>query len=333
MPTVRRPRRPPRAGWPHRGRGAARRPRPATVWSPPRPRRSIGPGYHGTDTNRIARAAGYAPGTFYKHFPDKRAILLAAYEVVGHDRVAGDRARRRAGGTRGRRAPERIIEAMLGFHRTWRGLRASLRGLVALDRDVRAFYLGAAAPAARFAARAPARHPRPRRPRRRRAPPLHARARLRRDRRGRSARARRRRGGAGRAPGRRWCTPSSSRLVWTRPRVRIERASMSVTWDLTPLYAAPDDPRIDGDVDAAASKRRRISSNAIAGASRRSTSAALARAITAYEDLDEQARRPGFYAHLLLRGRHAGRAARRSSIARARRRSASRTRSRSSRSS
>ncbi len=35
-------------------------------------------GYHGTDSNRIARAAGYAPATFYKHFADKRAIFVAA---------------------------------------------------------------------------------------------------------------------------------------------------------------------------------------------------------------------------------------------------------------
>jgi AcrR family transcriptional regulator len=96
-------------------------------------------GYHGTDTNRIARAAGYAPGTFYKHFPDKRAALLAAYEawvttewraiegVVAEPGTAAARARR-------------IIEAVLGFHRTWRGLRTSLRGLVALDATVRAFY-------------------------------------------------------------------------------------------------------------------------------------------------------------------------------------------------
>src|SRR5262249_38613822 len=38
-------------------------------------------GYHGTDSNRLARAAGYAPATFYKHFPDKRAIFLATYEA------------------------------------------------------------------------------------------------------------------------------------------------------------------------------------------------------------------------------------------------------------
>jgi AcrR family transcriptional regulator len=38
-------------------------------------------GYHGTDSNRIARAAGYSTGTFYKHFKDKREIFLAAYET------------------------------------------------------------------------------------------------------------------------------------------------------------------------------------------------------------------------------------------------------------
>ena len=37
-------------------------------------------GYHGTDSNRIAKEAGYSPGTFYKHFKEKRDIFLAAYE-------------------------------------------------------------------------------------------------------------------------------------------------------------------------------------------------------------------------------------------------------------
>lgn len=37
-------------------------------------------GYFATDTNAIARRAGYAPGSFYNHFADKTAILLAVYE-------------------------------------------------------------------------------------------------------------------------------------------------------------------------------------------------------------------------------------------------------------
>lgn len=36
-------------------------------------------GYFGTDSNRIAREAGYAPGTFYVHFPDKLGIFLEVY--------------------------------------------------------------------------------------------------------------------------------------------------------------------------------------------------------------------------------------------------------------
>jgi len=38
-------------------------------------------GYHGTDSNRIAREAGYSPGVFYKHFADKREIFLEAYQT------------------------------------------------------------------------------------------------------------------------------------------------------------------------------------------------------------------------------------------------------------
>ena len=37
-------------------------------------------GYHGTDSNCIAKAAGDATGTFYKHFQDKREVFLAVYD-------------------------------------------------------------------------------------------------------------------------------------------------------------------------------------------------------------------------------------------------------------
>jgi oligoendopeptidase F len=74
---------------------------------------------------------------------------------------------------------------------------------------------------------------------------------------------------------------------------------MSVTWDLTPLYAGPDDPRIEADVAAtrqAAAGFVERHRGRVAGLD----AAALAAAITAYEDLGEQARQPGFYAHLLF---------------------------------
>jgi len=38
-------------------------------------------GYAGTDTNRIARRAGFAPQTFYRWFEDKKAILSAVLGV------------------------------------------------------------------------------------------------------------------------------------------------------------------------------------------------------------------------------------------------------------
>lgn len=37
-------------------------------------------GYNGTHTNAIARAAGFAPQTFYRHFDDKLTIFVAVYE-------------------------------------------------------------------------------------------------------------------------------------------------------------------------------------------------------------------------------------------------------------
>ncbi|MEO6027126.1 MAG: helix-turn-helix domain-containing protein [Candidatus Binatia bacterium] len=96
-------------------------------------------GYHGTDSNRLARAAGYAPATFYKHFPDKRTILLAAYEdwvtaewhAIGTTLVDPASAAERA---------ERIVAFVLEHHRRWKGLRASLRALVATDAVVRRFH-------------------------------------------------------------------------------------------------------------------------------------------------------------------------------------------------
>ncbi len=96
-------------------------------------------GYHGTDSNRLARAAGYAPATFYKHFADKRALFLAVYEqwVTSEwsavDAILGTHASPAA-------RAERLVDMAVGLHRRWRGLRHSLRALVATDATVRAAY-------------------------------------------------------------------------------------------------------------------------------------------------------------------------------------------------
>ncbi|AXQ30164.1 TetR/AcrR family transcriptional regulator [Solimonas sp. K1W22B-7] len=132
---------------------AARKPRPA-----PRPRRGAPEdtrrrlvaaaaevfnreGYEGTDSNRLARAAGYAPGTFYKHFRDKREIFLAVYaEWVDREWEDVSAALDLSGGAAVRAA--RIVDLLLTHHRRWSGLRASLRMLTVADPAVREFYRG-----------------------------------------------------------------------------------------------------------------------------------------------------------------------------------------------
>lgn len=92
-----------------------------------------------TDTNKIAKAAGYSPGTFYRHFEDKRAIFLAAYElwlaeewrVVSGQVLTGEEAERKL---------SKILEELLDHHRRFRTFRRNLRMLVAQDEEVRAAY-------------------------------------------------------------------------------------------------------------------------------------------------------------------------------------------------
>ena len=96
-------------------------------------------GYHGTDSNRLARAAGYAPATFYKHFPDKRTILLAAYEAWVTTEWQAIESALRVTSSPAKRA-ERIVDLVLAHHRRWKGLRASLRALVATDAVARGFH-------------------------------------------------------------------------------------------------------------------------------------------------------------------------------------------------
>lgn len=96
-------------------------------------------GYHGCDSNSIARAAGYAPGTFYKHFADKREVFLAVYNDwvrAEWDQIGALIEEGRAAS--GRSLAESLADAVLAHHRAWPGFRASLRALVAVDPQVRA---------------------------------------------------------------------------------------------------------------------------------------------------------------------------------------------------
>ena len=96
-------------------------------------------GYHGTDSNRIAREAGYSTGTFYKHFKDKRQIFLAAYETWVTSEWKALAAELAAGGTP-KAIARRMVALSVQFHSRWRGLRTSLIELVFTDAKVRRFY-------------------------------------------------------------------------------------------------------------------------------------------------------------------------------------------------
>jgi AcrR family transcriptional regulator len=86
-------------------------------------------GYAGTDTNRIARAAGFAPQTFYRHFPDKAAIFAEVHARWVDDLLAAMTA-----------APSvpAAARALIAAHRRQRVFRRALRELALTDRRVRA---------------------------------------------------------------------------------------------------------------------------------------------------------------------------------------------------
>lgn len=71
-------------------------------------------GYDATRPQDIARAADLAIGTFYIHFPDKRAAFLAFTEAASHELM--ERVRTRIGDARGFEARLlRSLEAIVAF--------------------------------------------------------------------------------------------------------------------------------------------------------------------------------------------------------------------------
>jgi len=96
-------------------------------------------GYFGTDSNRIAREAGYAPGTFYVHFADKREIFLEVYRgwVSSEWQAIAAAIAPEKGAPVFRKGHAtalslRIAQAVLRHHREWRMFRKSLRALTVI---------------------------------------------------------------------------------------------------------------------------------------------------------------------------------------------------------
>ncbi len=87
-------------------------------------------GFDGTDSNRIARRAGYAPQTFYRHFADKSAIFVAVYERWLQNEL-------RDVGRATARGPLAASKVFIQHHGKHRELRRSLRHLTLTDPTVR----------------------------------------------------------------------------------------------------------------------------------------------------------------------------------------------------
>jgi AcrR family transcriptional regulator len=89
-------------------------------------------GFAGTDTNKIARRAGFAPQTFYRRFRNKTEAFLAVY------RAWEEEERRVLGGLIAEKAAvSRLVDAIVEHHRAYLVFRRSLRQLALEDADVR----------------------------------------------------------------------------------------------------------------------------------------------------------------------------------------------------
>jgi AcrR family transcriptional regulator len=91
-------------------------------------------GFFGTDTNRIAKKAGYAPQTFYRHYADKMAIFVAVYE---HWWKSEAETLTKLLRVKPRPDLAKVTDAVIAFHVKWRGFRRSLRHLSTEDARVR----------------------------------------------------------------------------------------------------------------------------------------------------------------------------------------------------
>jgi AcrR family transcriptional regulator len=92
--------------------------------------------YWETDTNQIAKAAGYSTGTFYRHFKDKREVFVAAYREWVADEWASIESQVVPGLTPGE-SIDRAADALIAYHQRWRVFRGNLRALVTYDDDLR----------------------------------------------------------------------------------------------------------------------------------------------------------------------------------------------------
>jgi AcrR family transcriptional regulator len=89
-------------------------------------------GFSGTDTNRIARRAGFAPQTFYRWFRDKTEIFIKVYELW--QQLEADMLQHLL---EEHASDVRLVQASVAHHRAYLVFRRSLRQLSAENDEVR----------------------------------------------------------------------------------------------------------------------------------------------------------------------------------------------------
>jgi AcrR family transcriptional regulator len=92
--------------------------------------------YWETDSNQIAKAAGYSTGTFYRHFKDKREIFIAAYREWVAEEWANIESQVEPGQSPAE-SIDRAADALIEHHRRFRVFRGNLRALVTYDDELR----------------------------------------------------------------------------------------------------------------------------------------------------------------------------------------------------
>ena len=89
-------------------------------------------GFTGTDSNKIARRAGFAPQTFYRWFKDKTDIFLAVYRAWEREEGVT------IGRLIGQNAPSAALaESIIDYHAAYRLFRRGLKTLSLEDDRVR----------------------------------------------------------------------------------------------------------------------------------------------------------------------------------------------------
>lgn len=92
-------------------------------------------GYFFTDTNKIARLAGYAPGSFYRHYKDKVEVFIEVYRDWHLEQMNAIEKTLHDGGDV-RLLSTQLAKVTLVFYTKWKTFRASARVLALSEERV-----------------------------------------------------------------------------------------------------------------------------------------------------------------------------------------------------